>query len=285
MTEAAGSDQFGRPIFGQLAQQGSVLTAVTGSNRRFAEFDQVWALNPDGWSKQIAATVSLDHRVADGLELFGSYTWSETKDNWLGAFSGRPDAVLDPGLDRLTITPWGEGKSDLDIPHRVTAGVPGVAQNEANRSSEFELGRTFSLEDATFGKDLLATRAILGLALQRVQLFNRLIVAVSRPWSNDLSADHGARVASSYLSTVELVGVLGEYYGFVPIFFWQPSLHGTQKPLTPYEQNLMRAIDSDAFQVAGKDILTTLTNSISTDAASRSIAGFRDISGVFDDPL
>ena len=123
MTEAAGSDQFGRPVFGQLAQQGSVLTSVTGSNRRFSEFDQVWALNPDGWSEQIAATVSLDHRVADGLELFGAYTWSQTRDNWLGVASGRPDAALDPGLDDLRPTPWGEGRSDLDIPHRVTAGL------------------------------------------------------------------------------------------------------------------------------------------------------------------
>ena len=123
MTQAAGSDQFGRPVFGQLLQQGSVLTSVIGSNRRFAEFDQVWALNPDGWSKQFAVTVSLDHRVADGLKLFAAYTWSETKDNWLGVASGRPDAALDPGLDNLSFTPWSEGRSDLDIPHRVTAGL------------------------------------------------------------------------------------------------------------------------------------------------------------------
>ena len=123
VTGAAGSDQFGRPVLGQLAQQGSVLTSVAGSNRQFAEFDQVWALNPDGWSEQIAATVSLDHRVADGLELFAAYTWSETKDNWLGVTSGQPDAALDPGLDALRFTPWSEGRSDLDIPHRATAGL------------------------------------------------------------------------------------------------------------------------------------------------------------------
>ena len=122
VTEAAGSDQFGRPVFGGLVQQGGVLTSVVGSNRRFAEFDQVWALNPDGWSRQISATVSLDHRVDDRLELFGAYTWSETRDNWLGVASGRPDAALDPGLDDLRSTPWSEGRSDLDIPHRVTAG-------------------------------------------------------------------------------------------------------------------------------------------------------------------
>ena len=122
MTEAAGSDQFGRPVLGQLAQQGGVLTSVPGSNRRFVEFDQVWALNPDGWSEQIAATVSLDHRVADGLELFAAYTWSRTKDNWLGVASGQPDAALDPGLDNLRLKSWSEGTSDLDIPHRVAAG-------------------------------------------------------------------------------------------------------------------------------------------------------------------
>ena len=125
VTGAAGSDQFGRPVFGQLAQQGSVLTSVPGSNRRFVEFDQVWALNPDGWSEQIAATVSLEHRGADGLELFAAYTWSETRDNWLGVASGQPDAALDPGLDNLSSTPWSEGRSDLDIPHRVTAGLSG----------------------------------------------------------------------------------------------------------------------------------------------------------------
>ena len=123
VTAAAGSDQFGRPVFGQLAQQGSVLTSVPGSDRRFAGFDQVWALNPDGWSEQVAATVSLDHRVADGLELFASYTWSETTDNWLGVASGQPGAALDPGLDDLSPTPWSEGRSDLDIPHRATAGL------------------------------------------------------------------------------------------------------------------------------------------------------------------
>ena len=123
VTAAAGSDQFGRPVFGQLVQQGGVLTSVTGSNRRFAEFDQVWALSPDGWSEQIAATVSLDRRIDDWLELFGAYTWSQTKDNWLGVASGQPDAALDPGLDDLRSTPWSEGTSDLDIPHRVAAGL------------------------------------------------------------------------------------------------------------------------------------------------------------------
>jgi hypothetical protein len=120
---ASGSDQFGRPVFGQLIQQGGLLTSVVGSNRRFAGFDQVWALNPDGWSEQIAATFSIDHRATDWFELFGVYTWSETTDNWLGLTSGRYDAALDPGLDELGATPWSEGASDLDVTHRLAAGL------------------------------------------------------------------------------------------------------------------------------------------------------------------
>ena len=100
-----------------------MLTPALGSNRRFAQFDQVWALSPDGWSEQISATVSLDHRVDDWLHLFGAYTWSRTKDNWLGVESGHPDAALDPGLDDLSPTPWSEDRSDLDVPHRVAAGL------------------------------------------------------------------------------------------------------------------------------------------------------------------
>ncbi|HKJ02527.1 MAG TPA: TonB-dependent receptor [Longimicrobiales bacterium] len=120
---ASGTDPFGRRVFGTLIQEGSLLASDVGSNRRFSPFDRVWALNPDGWSQQRAATVSLDHRVGDWLELFGAYTWSRTEDNWLGAASGRPDAALDPGLDDLTAKPWSEGTSDFDVPHRVAAGL------------------------------------------------------------------------------------------------------------------------------------------------------------------
>ena len=119
----------------------ALLTSVVGSNRRFAEFDQVWALNPDGWSDQMAATVSLDHRVGDGLQLFGAYTWSETEDNWLGVAAGQPDAALDPGLDDLGAVPWSEGTSDLDVPHRVAAGL-------SVRSSVVSLTGTYRFRSA-----------------------------------------------------------------------------------------------------------------------------------------
>ncbi len=142
---ASGMDQFGRPVLGELLQQGGMLTSVVGSNRRFSDFDQVWALQPDGWSEQMAATLSVDHRMTDRLDLFASYTWSETRDNWLGLASGQLDAALDPGVDEGRPTPWSEGISDLDIPHRVAAGLSArVAMVTLSGTYRFRSGDPFT---------------------------------------------------------------------------------------------------------------------------------------------
>ena len=80
----------------------------------------MWALDPDGWSEYRGLSAGVEH-VSEALELFGSYTWSETTDNWVGAAFGLPDAELRPGL--ATGDEWSEGTSDYDVPHRLVAGV------------------------------------------------------------------------------------------------------------------------------------------------------------------
>ncbi len=123
-TAPAATDADGRAVFGTLAQQGALIYAQPGSNRRFGGFDRVWALNTDGWSEYRAATVAFEHRPATGLAAFGSYTFSDTQDNWVGARSGWADAQLSPfpnsgdeGED------WTEGRSDFDVPHRAVVGA------------------------------------------------------------------------------------------------------------------------------------------------------------------
>lgn len=116
------TDQFGRAVYGRLEQVGQLVTPAVGSNRRFQDFDFVWALEPDGWSEHQAVTVALEHSGQGRVQLFGSYTFSSTRDNWLGVRSFAPDAQLDPRLDGTDGDQWAEGRSDLDIPHRVAAG-------------------------------------------------------------------------------------------------------------------------------------------------------------------
>src|SRR6185437_7031470 len=93
----SGTDQYGRPIYGALVQSGGLLAAQPGSNRRFAGFDLVSALNPDGFSDYYGLTVDLERSVGD-VRLIASYTYSQTTDNWIsGLYSaGDPAGQLNP---------------------------------------------------------------------------------------------------------------------------------------------------------------------------------------------
>jgi hypothetical protein len=117
------TDQYGRTIYGTLEQEGSLIAAAPGSNRRFGGFDLVSAINPDGFSDYWGVTIALERTITRGLNLLASYTYSRTTDNWLGAGGGGPDAQLSPFPDSLNGIDWAKGRSDLDVPHRLLVGA------------------------------------------------------------------------------------------------------------------------------------------------------------------
>lgn len=116
----ATEDADGRPVFGDLVKQGALVVADPGSNRRFPDFDDVWALDPDGWSESVGFTVGVEHRGP--VDIFASYTRSTTEDNWFGASRGTPDASLVPQLGDERDA-WEKGTSDFDVPDRLVAGI------------------------------------------------------------------------------------------------------------------------------------------------------------------
>ncbi|MGH7583685.1 MAG: carboxypeptidase regulatory-like domain-containing protein [Gemmatimonadales bacterium] len=113
----------GRPIFGSLQQFGGLIVPALGSNRRFPEFDMVYALSSTGYADYYEAGASVDRRLARGLSATLSYTYSRTTDNLPGALSANPADQLSPFPGGLNGTIWEDGRSDLDIPHRVAATV------------------------------------------------------------------------------------------------------------------------------------------------------------------
>lgn len=117
-----GADQFGRPVFGELRQRGSLLYAEPGSNRRFAGFDRVTAVDVDGWSTYTGVTASVEHIGESGLSGFASYTFSSTEDNWIPTDGYGAGATLSPVLGEPASDAL-EGTSSFDVPHRAVAGV------------------------------------------------------------------------------------------------------------------------------------------------------------------
>jgi hypothetical protein len=122
--ESALSGEGERRVLAPLASWGGVVgPASPGAWRRFGEYDAVWALNGDGWSRYRGLTIGFDQPFARGGVFFASYTFSETTDNLVGLAAGDRLATLSPGVDEAGTSPWDEGRSDLDIPHRVAAGL------------------------------------------------------------------------------------------------------------------------------------------------------------------
>lgn len=119
----ASVDQDDRSIWGQLVQQGPLIYAAPGTNRRFQSFDRVTALNPDGYVDYLAVSVGFDRQMGGALRFLGQYTFSRTTDNWLGSGLGGIERRLSPFPAGGLGQDWAEGTSDLDVPHRVTAGL------------------------------------------------------------------------------------------------------------------------------------------------------------------
>lgn len=118
-----GSDQYDRPLYGSLVKEGGLLAANPGSNRQFGGFELVSALDSDGSSDYGGATVELHQSVSRFLRVRASYTFSETRDNWLSGWGGGPYAQLPPFPDSLNGLDWDQSRSDLDVPHRAAVGV------------------------------------------------------------------------------------------------------------------------------------------------------------------
>jgi hypothetical protein len=120
---ASGQDQYGRPIYGTLVKDGSVIAPEPGSNRRFDGYELVSAMDMDGVSDYWGVTARLERPVGRFLQLMASYTYSRTTDNWL---TGRYEGLygeLSPFPDSLNGRDWADGTSDFDVPHRASVGI------------------------------------------------------------------------------------------------------------------------------------------------------------------
>jgi hypothetical protein len=139
---ATATDAFGRDVFGTLQQDGSLVSATGADARRFTAFNEVWALDPDGWSDYWSATAGLEYSVGS-TSLTVAYTRSGVTDNWIGGAEGLVDAQLDPALPGPE--DWSDGTSDFDAPDRVVAtAATGVGPMALSAAYRFRSGVPFT---------------------------------------------------------------------------------------------------------------------------------------------
>lgn len=183
-----------------------------------------------------------------------------------------------------------------DVAAAIQSGTPGIPQNEGKRISEFAMGRALDHGGAAgVGADMRALRVLAGASVQQFKLGRRIEGLLRRQATPSLLSVDSAVVgiAQIYSENVRIVEALGRAYDFTPIFIWQPTLHATLKQLTPYEEELMRSIGADAFQLRSRDVHRAIPARL--DSVVGAIAGPRfidaaslfrgDTSGVYIDRI
>jgi Carboxypeptidase regulatory-like domain/TonB dependent receptor len=115
----SGVDQYGRTLHGRLQQVGALLVAEPLTNRRFAGFETVQALDVNGYSDFAAISVGVDRVVERGVSLAVNYAYSMSEDNVVGNGLAR----LSPFAASFGGDDWSDGTSDLSVPHRGLVAV------------------------------------------------------------------------------------------------------------------------------------------------------------------
>lgn len=126
-----------------------------------------------------------------------------------------PDvAVFLDGANEIA-TAWAQGRA-------------GASPNEHLAAEAYMLGRR------TFSQELI------GLG-RHSRLVRRLRMALGEPAfasAPGATAELCNDIASYYANLVHSASAIGRHFGFEVVFFWQPVLATTGKPLTPFEQSL-----------------------------------------------
>jgi hypothetical protein len=169
-----------------------------------------------------------------------------------------------------------------DVMATIQNGQPGIPQNERNRAVDFDMGRVVFNWRTDALSDLQAWGRLLLVGLGRSQLVQRLRNGLATPPPAGPSAPELARqLVESYTGTVREVEALAKAYGFQTLYVWQPALHGTVKPLTPFEQRLVAGIERVPFQQERRTIHVAVPSMLDSAMAPVAGARFVDLSGLF----
>lgn len=164
-----------------------------------------------------------------------------------------------------------------DVVATVQARVAGLTQNEAKRISEFNMGRAIDRNVPARGtrQDLHAVAVLELAAVHQSALLAWLqtLLPARRPERLIGPVTAAKETAASYAENVRIIEALSKTYGFTAIYVWQPSLHATDKVLTPFERHLLDNIAKDSFQHRLQEVHRVIPPLV--DSAVAPIAGSR----------
>jgi hypothetical protein len=238
-------------------------------------------VNIDAAGRRVTPQPSTPAKAVARVFFFGGSTmWgtAQRDDHTIAAEASRRLQVLAGPGNRIDVTNFGESgyvtTQDLielelqlragnrpdvvvfydginDVGTTLQYGAAGIPQNESKRVSEFDMGRALDRTGFARGlrKDLKAEGILVREGFNQLLLMDWLKSKKPTAPITYISADSAARsTARVYAENMRMAEALSKAYGFQAIYVWQPSVHATPKPLTKYEERIVRGIKADGFQ-------------------------------------
>jgi lysophospholipase L1-like esterase len=171
-----------------------------------------------------------------------------------------------------------------DVGTTLQYGAAGIPQNESKRVSEFAMGRAIDRSGFAHGlrKDVKAEGVLLREAFNQLAVVDWVKSKKPAPPLTFISADSAARsTVRVYAENMRIVEALAKTYGFQAIYVWQPSIHATPKPLTKYEDRLVKRIKLDDFQNRTRETQLAIPPIVDSAMATIAPGRFIDATSLF----
>jgi hypothetical protein len=136
-----------------------------------------------------------------------------------------------------------------DVAAAVQNGTAGGPQNEFNRVRDFEFGKAVFSWRTDASSELRAAGLLANAGLKRIQFVERLkqlLIHTAQDRATDDSV-LAADILNRYERTAKATTSLAESVGAEAVFYWQPTLHTTQKRWSPFERLLLEGIQNNSY--------------------------------------
>ncbi len=174
-----------------------------------------------------------------------------------------------------------------DVFTAVQHGRAGIPLNDQQRARDYLFGRTVFDTRLEVSADVRSLAALTEAMANRSWLFRRVRAALTRHAAGQEGPDTASLardIVTNYRAVFDAACALATANGFHVLFYWQPTIHTTGKPLTSYERALVERLEGDPVQARA----TALHGAVAAELArsgpvSRPCGSLHTLAQLFDD--
>lgn len=170
-----------------------------------------------------------------------------------------------------------------DVASAVQNGTAALPQNELNRVRDWEFGKRLFARPAGLSHDLLAGRALLTAGAKQIQFIRPLRRRSFRRATQSERSDSALaiEILEANSRTARVATSMAEGVRAKTLFYWQPTIHTTEKRLSPFESRMLEQMISDPYHSQFLNLHRLIAARLEAPPSPQEYAPLRSLSRIF----